>query len=278
MIGSELRFAHRQAHMVTAPGQNTFELAALIPELSGVQLQMIWNGEDRSNSDAARVYKKQAERSGILVPSVAGIWKPSETIFDLPVAENALTSSIRMAEFFGATVILVALFAPNCPDMNDEQSFTPIVGLLQKLAQRATDSGVIFALETSLTPTDELKLLRLIDRPSVQSYYDPKNVEGFHPGQAISGIEILDHHIVEFHLKNEDRLLTESSPVDWPAALSTFQRTRYNGWYVFETEHASAERCIHDTQINIAFVKAQLAQNRKLKTEQYEKADGALKA
>jgi sugar phosphate isomerase/epimerase len=256
--GGELRFAHRQAHMVTAPGQNTFELAALIPELSGVQLQMIWNGEDRSNPGVARVYKQQAERSGILVPSVAGIWKPGETIFDLPVAEAALTSSIRMAEFFAATVILVALFAPNCPDMNDEQSFTPIVGLLQKLALRATEYGVIFALETSLSPADELKLLRLINRPGIRSYYDPKNVEGYHPGQSISGIETLDHHIVEFHLKNEDRLLQESSPVDWPAALSAFQRLRYNGWYVFETEHVSAERCIQDTQTNINFIKAQL--------------------
>lgn len=258
----EIRFAHRQAHMVTAPGQNTFELAALIPGISGVQLQMNWRGENRSHPDVARVYKQQADRNGMLVPSIAGIWRPGETIFDRTIAEITLTNSIRMAEFFGATVILVALFAPNCPDMSDERSFVPVVNLLQNAAQRATDAGVTFALETSLTPADELKLLRLIDRPTVQSYYDPKNVEGYHPGQAISGIETLGSHIVEFHLKNEDRLLQDVSPVDWPAALNAFQRIGYDGWYVFETEHASAERCIEDTRTNIAFVKGWLAKMR----------------
>jgi sugar phosphate isomerase/epimerase len=262
MSGGELRFAHRQAHMVTAPGQNTFELAAMIRGISGVQLQMNWRGENRSHPDVARVYKQQADRNGMLVPSIAGIWKPGEAIFDRPIAETALTSSIRMAEFFGATVILVALFAPNCPNMSDECSYISVVNLLQNAAQRATDAGVTFALETSLIPADELKLLRLIDRSSVKSYYDPKNVEGYHPGQAISGIKTLGPHIVEFHLKNEDRLLADSSPVDRPAALSAFQRIGYDGWYVFETEHVSAERCIEDTRANIAFVKDQLARTK----------------
>jgi sugar phosphate isomerase/epimerase len=259
MSRGEIRFAHRQAHMVTAPGQNVFELAALIPDISGVQLQMIWKGEDRSDPDVARVYKQQAEHSGILVPSIAGVWKPGETVFDLSVAKIALTSSIHVAEFFGAKVILVALFAPNCPDMNDENSFAPVVELLQKMASRADDAGVMFALETSLTPVDELKLLRLVDRPSVRSYYDPKNVEGYHPGQAIAGIGILGTHIVEFHLKNEDRLLSQASIVDWASALKAFAEIQYEGWYVFETEHASAGRCIEDTQANIYFVKSRLS-------------------
>jgi sugar phosphate isomerase/epimerase len=259
MSGGEFRFAHRQAHMVTAAGQNVFELAALIPDLSGVQLQMIWEGEDRSEPDVARVYRQQTERSGILVPSIAGIWKPGETIFDLPVTEAALTNAIRMAEFFGAKIILVALFAPNCPDMDDENSFAPVVALLQNMSQRAANAGVTFALETSLAPTDELNLLSLIDRPSIRSYYDTKNAEGYHPGQGIRGIEILASNIVEIHLKNEDRLLNQPpSPVDWPAALNAFKHISYEGWYVFETGHASPERCIQDTQANIAFVKAQL--------------------
>jgi hypothetical protein len=41
-MASPLRFAHRQANMVTSPGQDVFELASQIPGLSGVQLQMIW--------------------------------------------------------------------------------------------------------------------------------------------------------------------------------------------------------------------------------------------
>src|SRR6185437_9420047 len=40
------RFAHRQAQMITEPGQSVFQLAAKVRGLSGVQLQMIWKGSD----------------------------------------------------------------------------------------------------------------------------------------------------------------------------------------------------------------------------------------
>ncbi len=256
---SPLRFAHRQANMVTAPGQNVFELASLIPGLSGVQLQMIWKGEDLSERETALVYKRQADRSAIEVPSIAGIWKNGEKIFDVAAADKALSNAIRTAEFFGAKTILIALFTNNCPDMDNEGSFGPVVHLLQNMGQRATDAGVSFGLETSLSPFDEKKLLDLIDRSSVGSYYDATNLETYHQGQGVSGIEVLGSRIVECHLKNEDRLIGQQpSAVDWIAALKAFKRIHYHGWYVFETRHASPERCIEDTKANIDFVKYQV--------------------
>jgi sugar phosphate isomerase/epimerase len=258
-MASPLRFAHRQANMVTSPAQDVFELASQIPGLTGVQLQMIWKGEDLSERESALVYKRQADRGAIEVPSIAGVWKPGERIFDLAVAEKALSNAIRTAEFFGAKTILVALYTANCPNMDDESSFGPVVGLLQKMGQRASDAGLSFGLETSLTPSDEKKLLGLIDRSSIRSYYDATNVETYHSGQGVSGIEVLGPRIVECHLKNEDRLIGQQpSAVDWAAALKAFKRIHYNGWYVFETKHASPERCVQDTKANIDFVKSQL--------------------
>lgn len=259
-----LRFGHRQANMVTAPGQSVFDLASQIPGLSGVELQMIWKGHDLSDDLAekdspAAIYKRLSERTSIVVPSIAGIWKPGEKIFDLPVAEKAITNAIRTCEFFGAKTILIALYNANCPDMSDEKSFAPVVTLLQKLAPRATDAGVSLGLETSLTPTDENRLLTLIDRPALRTYYDITNEEDYHPGVGLPGIEILGPRIVQCHLKNEDRLLTEQpSKVDWVAAFKAFKKVNYQGWYVFETKHASPERCIADTKANIAFVRSQL--------------------
>src|SRR5665213_545506 len=259
-----LRFGHRQANMVTAPGQDIFDVASKIPGLSGVELQMIWKGQDLSDDLAqkdspAAIYKQLSERTSIAVPSIAGIWKPGEKIFDLPVAEKAITNAIRTCEFFGAKTILIALYSANCPDMSDEKSFVPVVTLLQKLGPRASDAGVSLGLETSLTPTDENKLLGLIDRPALRTYYDITNEEDYHPGVGVRGIEILGPRIVQCHLKNQDRLLTElPSRVDWVAAFKAFKKIHYHGWYVFETKHASPERCIADTEANIAFVRSQL--------------------
>jgi L-ribulose-5-phosphate 3-epimerase len=258
------RFAHRQANMVTAPGQDVFDLASHIPGLSGVELQMIWKGQDLSDglsekASPAAAFKDSSKRNSVIVPSIAGIWKPGETIFDLAVAEKAITNAIRTCEFFRAETILIALYNANCPDMSDEKSFGPVVTLLQKLAPRATDAGVSLGLETSLTPTDENRLLGLIDRRALRTYYDITNEEDYHPGVGVPGIEILGPRIVQCHLKNQDRLLTETpSKVGWVAAFSTFQKIHYHGWYVFETKHASPERCVADTKANIAFVRSQL--------------------
>lgn len=253
------RFAHRQANMVTAPGQSVFDLARSIHGLSGVELQMIWKGKDYSDPESVRAYKTKAAHSGIQIPSIAGVWKKGENIFDATVAENALIRAIRMCEGLGAKVILVALYKQNCPDMSSESSFAPVVRLLQKMGARAKDANVTFGLETSLLPPDEKKLLDLVDIPTIRSYYDAVNVAYYHPGAGLDGIELLGHRIVQCHLKNEDRLLGQQpSRVDWVAALKAFRQIGYAGWYVFETKHASPERCVADTEANIQFVRQQL--------------------
>ena len=157
-------------------------------------------------------------------------------------------------------MILVSQFKPNCPNMNDESSFEPVVRLYQKIAQRAADAGVTLGLETSLTPADDMKLIGLIGQPGVRVYFDAMNVETNHPGLGVPGIELLGSRIVQCHLKNENRLLDqEPSKVDWVVACKAFRRIQYNGWYVFETSHSSSDQCIEATRKNIQFVKQSLA-------------------
>jgi sugar phosphate isomerase/epimerase len=254
-----LKFGHRQANMVTEPGPQVFELARRISGISGVELQMIWKGQDLSNREMVLAYKKEANRWAIEVPSIAGVWKRGQTIFDIRAAEQALSNAIHAAELLGASVILVALFKPNCPDMSNEASWEPVVGLFKKLSPKASDVGVVFGLETSLAPAEDKKLIDLIGESSVGIYYDATNVETYHPGEAVSGIELLGSRIVQCHLKNGARLLNEKPwKVDWTAALKAYQHIHYSGWYVFETTHSSPEQCIEATETNIQFVKQNL--------------------
>ncbi len=250
-----LKFGHRQANMAVAPGPSVFELARRIAGLSGVELQMIWKGQDLSDRNTALNYKREANRWAVEIPSIAGIWKPGGSIFNTDAAEQTLVNAIRTAELLGASVVLVALFKPNCPDMDDERSFGAVVRLFQKIAPSAADSGVTLGLETSLIPADDKKLIGLIGHPNVQIYYDATNVETYHPGQSVSGIDLLGSRIAQCHLKNEDRLLNQPpSKVNWVAALKAFRRIGYTGWYVFETMHSSPEQCVEATQKNIQFV------------------------
>jgi len=255
------RFAHRQAQMITEPGQSVFELAAKIPGLSGVQLQMIWKGTDISEGTRAADLRQQANEHGILVPSIAGIWQPCENIFKADAAERAIANAIRAASSLGAQVILVVMFKQNCPDMNDRTSYEPVVALLRRMGAPANDAGVKLCLETSLAPADDRKLLELVDQPSVRCYYDATNTETFHPSEGVPGIKALGALIGECHLKNENRRLNQAPlKVDWVAALHSYRDIHYDHWFCFETEHASTQAVIDDTVANMAFVRSQLAQ------------------
>ena len=251
------RFAHRQAQMITAPGESVFDLAVKIPGLSGVQLQMIWKGTDISEGSRAQELKQQAHDKGLLLPSIAGIWKPGENIFKADVAERAIANAIQTSSTLGAKVILIVMFKENCPDMSNPESYQPVVALLRRMSAPAKDAGVKLCLETSLAPADDRKLLETVDRPSVGCYYDAMNTESFHPGDGVPGIKLLGSLIGECHLKNENRRLDQApSKVNWAAAIEAYRDIRYDHWFCFETEHASPQAVIDDTRANIEFVRA----------------------
>ncbi len=253
------RFAHRQAQMITEPGQSVFDLAAKVPGLSGVQLQMIWKGTDISEGTRAVELRQQARDKGLLIPSVAGIWKPGENILKTDAAERATGNAIRAASTLGAEVVLIVMFKENCPDMTDSKSYEPVVALLRRMSAPAKDAGVKLCPETSLTPADDRKLLELVDRSNVRCYYDATNTETFHPGEGLPGIKLLGPLIGECHLKNENRRLDQApSKVDWVAAIRAYRDISYNHWFCFETEHTTPQAVIDDTKSNIAFVRSQL--------------------
>ncbi|MBS1814221.1 MAG: hypothetical protein JSS87_05050 [Acidobacteria bacterium] len=257
-----LKFGHRQANMGVHPGEEVFALARRIRGLSGVELQVMWKGQDLTQRETALQYKRGANRWAVEVPSLAGIWKPGESVYDRPIAERAIAGSVRAAEWIGASVILVALYKKNCPDMQDEKSYAPLVSLFQKMGEQARGSGVVLGLETSLAPADDRKLIHLIAHSSVKTYFDATNVETDHPGQAIAGIGILGADIVQCHLKNENpRLDQKPAKVDWAVACRRLQQVGFRGWHVFETRHADTEACVRDTEANIAFVRRTLSSN-----------------
>jgi sugar phosphate isomerase/epimerase len=250
-----MKFGHRQANMVGQTGPTVFEIARRIQGLSGVELQMIWKGQDLSSPETTLAYKQEANRWGVQVPSIAGIWRKGESIFQTASAKETLQRAIHAAELLGSRVVLVALFDANCPVMTDESSYGPVIKLLQDLSAEAANAGVVLGLETSLSPTDDQKFVDLVARPAVKIYYDATNKELAYPGQSVPGIQLLGNRIVQVHLKNEDRLLSESAKVNWPTALYALRQIHYEGWYVFETTHTSPEQCIQATEQNIDYLR-----------------------
>jgi sugar phosphate isomerase/epimerase len=247
--------------MARKPGPEVFDVARQIPGLSGVELQVLFKGASLWDRETLMTYKRAAERTGLRIPSLAGVWGPNVSILKPGPAEEHLRKAIEVAESLGAKVILAAAFEKNCPDMNDEQSYGPAVAVLRKVAPGAANAGVTLAMETSLAPSDDKKLIDLVNQPSVRVYYDLDNVERYgHTGRSIPGLEELGkQRIGQIHLKNESRLLEEPGRVDWADALKVIKRIGYDGWFVFETAHSGPEQCIEATRKNIDFIKRHFA-------------------
>ncbi len=247
--------------MTRKPGPEVFDLARRIPGITGVELQVHFQKTTLWDRDTLEAYRRGAAKTGMQIPSLAGIWAEGASLVKPGPAEEAIRKSIAAAEALKARVILAAAFNANCPRMDQEASYGPVVEMLQKVAGAAAGAGVTLGLETSLSPADDKKLIDLVARPAVKVYYDADNVERFgHKGQGAAGHEIIGKsRIAQIHVKNEDRLLEEPGRVEWTAALQAIRRIGYQGWLVFESSHSGPEQCIESTAKNIAFIRRQLA-------------------
>jgi sugar phosphate isomerase/epimerase len=254
-----LKFGHRQANMVNDAGPAVFDLAKQIHGLTGVELQVFFKGTTLWDKETALGYQRAAEKTDLLVPSLAGVWPPGATLLQ-PTAEEHLRKAIQAAASFHATTILVACFEQNCPKMDQKESYGPVVALLQKVSGAARDAGVIIGMETSNSPTEDRKLIELVNRPNIRVYYDLDNVERYaHTNESVPGVGLLKSYIRQVHLKNEDRLLEDHGRVKWADAVKCLAAIGYGGWLVFETSHSGPQQCVEATDKNIAFVKQHFA-------------------
>jgi sugar phosphate isomerase/epimerase len=250
-----LKIGIRAASMKMVGDFDVIRTAASIPGIMGVELQTTAGSPNLRDWDAVRRYKREIHRWGIHVPSLAGVWDRGVKIHT-PSAGDSLLKSVRAAEMLGSHVILLAFFRQDAPDMTREESYGPIVDMLRNTAKHAADAGVVMGLENSLSPSDNKKLVDLVNHPAVKVYYDPHNMAYYgHGDQAIPGIKLLGkERICMVHVKNEKMLLEEPGMIDWAAAFGEFNKIRYEGWYIYETGHDDTADCIEDTKQNNAFL------------------------
>ena len=239
---------------------DVFRLARQIEGLSGVELQIATGNANLWDLDVVRNYKREAHRWGIQIPSLAGVWQQGVSINSSPEAGTQLLRAIRAAELIGAHIILVAFFRDRAPDMNDESSYGPVVEVLRATVGAARDAGVVLGLENSLSPAHNVKLVDLIAEDNVKVYYDAHNMDFYgHHAEAIPGVKLLGkNRICQVHIKNDDKLIEESGPIDWTAAFDAFNEIEYDGWYVLESKHAGPEQLIESTERNIKFLRSRL--------------------
>lgn len=251
---SPIKLAHREGNMLRTSSPGVYEMAAKIPGITGLEVQTtrsnLWDRE------TVLAYKRESYRWNIRTISMGGSLPAGGTLLDPGPCEASLRKTMRAGEILGARVVLVPGFRETCPKMNDEASYGPVVKLLQTLAPVAEDSGMVLGLELSLNTDEYVKLLGLVAHPAVRAYWDAVGTESMvHNNEGLKGIEVIGKDIVQMHLKNQREPLMETPGlVDWSKAWPAIRKSGFEGWFAFETGHASPEACIEDTKKNVAWV------------------------
>ncbi len=249
-----IKLAHREGNMLQQSSPGVYELAASIGGISGVEVQTVrsklW---DR---DMALTYKRESMRWNMRTVSMGGIMPQGASLVKPGTCEEAIRKAIIGAEILGAGVVLVPAFRQDCPKMDDEASYGPVVELLQKLAPVASDAGAVLGLELSLSLEEHRKLMPLIGHPAVRIYWDAHGVDSMaHPTEGLKGIQTLGDLICQQHLKaGNNPIMEEDQLIDWTKALPAVKASGYEGWMAFETSHKTPDLCVEQTRRNVAFV------------------------
>lgn len=110
-----------------------------------------------------------------------------------------------------------------------------VVARLKVAGKMAQEAGVVIGIETSLTATEEVKLLKDIGSKGIKIYFNFSNPlkEG---RDLYKELEILGKdRIAAIHATNKDSVWLQNDPqIDMPKVKKTLDKLKWNGWLVIE--------------------------------------------
>ena len=110
-----------------------------------------------------------------------------------------------------------------------------VIARLKVAGQMANDAGVVIAIETALSATEEIKLLKEINSPAIKIYFNFSNPlkEG---RDLYKELKILGKkNIAMIHCTNKDSLWLQYDPqIDMQKVKKTLDKMKWSGWLVIE--------------------------------------------
>jgi L-ribulose-5-phosphate 3-epimerase len=203
---------------------------------------------------AARV-RRLATDAGVALPSVCATYFNWYGFVsdDAAVRRQSLDVLHRLCETAaeaGLRTILIPCFGAGEICSGNATHHARIVEALAACADHAEARELILGLEATLPAQELIELVRQVDHPAVQVYFDTGNVVpvGYDPAQELLA---LGPYLCQVHMKDRRRdgetVALGSGDVDFSAVARALHTLRYDGWLVLETPggqdycHAAAQ-------------------------------------
>lgn len=151
-----------------------------------------------------------------------------------PTAVQAVKDCIATMKQMGVKVGFLPLGIKG--DLRKYPELRPaVVERLKEVGKAAEEAGVIIGIETALTATEEVQLLKDIGSPAIQIYFNFSNPlkEG---RDLYEEIKILGKdRICQMHCTNKDSVWLQNDPqIDMKKVKQTLDNMGWSGWLVIE--------------------------------------------
>jgi sugar phosphate isomerase/epimerase len=234
-----------------------FEVAKQIG-LEGVQVSLgtVANDMRLRQAEVQQQYKAAARQAGLEVASLAIGELNSVPYKSDPRTVAWVSDSIDVCRALGVRVVLLAFFA-NDDLRADKPGVEEVVRRLKAVAPKAEKAGVVLGLESWLSAEQHLDILKRVDSPAVQVYYDVCNSNdmGY---DVYREIRQLGKRICEFHAKENGALLGQGK-VDFKKVRAAMDAIGYRGWVQIEGAVPPGQQMLESYQANCKFLRGVLA-------------------
>jgi len=227
--------------------------------LEGVQLPVLAAADRLKIADPAvrAQYHGEMRETGLpLCSLMMGLFNEYPLASE-PRAPAWLDQCIDATRDLGAGVILIAFFGKG--DLLDEagnarnDAIDEAVRRLKRAAPRASEAGVVLAIENYLNGEQNARILDRIGHESVQVYYDVFNTGTTKGHDVPADLKLLQGRIAQIHFKNGPKYLDEE-PAKFEPIAAAIKDTGYRGWIVLETSAPSGD-AVADGRRNGAFLR-----------------------
>ena len=220
--------------------------------LDGVQVNMgsVGNNMQLRQPEVQQAYLAAAKKTGIEISSLAIGEMNKVPLKSDPQAAQWLEDSIAVMKALNLKIVLVAAFSKG-DLLGDQAGIDHTVEVLKRLAPKAEKAGVIFGLENYLSAEENLDILKRVNSPAVQVYYDVGNStdKGYDIYQEI---RMLKGKVCEFHAKDARSMLGQGR-IDFRTVRAAMDEIGFSGW--IQIEAATPHGLSPDYQADLAYLR-----------------------
>ena len=206
----------------------------------GVEVDMGGLGDRPTFENALAVdsirnqFLSKAKELGLKISSLAMTGFYSQSFATRPTYELMLSNTIATMNAMSVKVAFLPLGVQGDLVLHPELR-SAIVERLKVVGKMAQDAGVVIAIETSLSSTEEVKLLKDIGSPAIKIMFNFANpiAQG---RDLYSELKILGKdRIGEIHASNRDSVwLQNDQQIDMPKVKKTLDKMGWSGWLLVE--------------------------------------------